>query len=341
MVDIEEGLVLNNENGSDLASLDAISGAIVRVPYTALMPHVGTSIFPPMASRSPIPNLDQFLGSRAAQTPAGLSIRSHLDGLPNPQALETLARPHRTSFYFLLFVIRGTVRYSVDLRDWDVGAGELLFVKPWQVRTPPLTKNTAEFYKLTFGPEVFSRLSGRHRFWMDPFGFPKVVFAPETLDRLQSTLESTRDAVIRGSPPDVVWAYLNAVCSEIEAGYFANAVPGTKTAELKDFLGFQEVIEGSYTHFPSVNHLAQSLGMGTSRLYQLTKSWTGLSPKEYLNRRIILEAYRFLLYEGLPVKELASRLGFVDENYFSRFFRRQSGESVSEFLARHTNLSRK
>jgi len=159
--------------------------------------------------------------------------------------------------------------------------------------------------------------------------------------RLQSTLESARDTVIRGDPPDVAWAYLNAVCSEIEAGYFANEVLGPRPAELKDFLRLQEVIEGGYAHFPSVNHLAQSLGMGTTRLYQLTKSWTGLSPKEYLNRRIILEAYRFLLYEGLPVKELASRLGFADENYFSRFFRRQSGESVSEFLVRHENLSRK
>jgi AraC-like DNA-binding protein len=293
-----------------------------------------------MASRNPIPNLDQFLGSRAAQTPAGLSIRSHLDGPPNPEVVETLSRPHRTSFYFLLIVIRGTVRYSVDLKDWDVNAGELLFVKPWQVRTPPLSKNTAEFYKLTFGPEVLSRLSGRHRFWMDPFDCPKVVFPPETLARLYSTLESVRDTVIRGSPPDVVRAYLNAVCSEIEAGYYANGVPGAKTAELKDFLGLQKLIEECYTSLPSVSHLARSLGLGATQLYQLTKRWTGLSPKEYLNRRIILEAYRFLLYEGLPVKELASRLGFADENYFSRFFRRQTGGSVSEFLALHENSSR-
>ncbi|HTH14889.1 MAG TPA: helix-turn-helix transcriptional regulator [Spirochaetia bacterium] len=294
-----------------------------------------------MASRSPVPNLDEFLGSRAAQIPSGLSIRSHLDGPPNPEVVETLSRPHRTSFYFLLFVIRGTVRYSVDLKDWDVAEGELLFVKPWQVRTPPLSKNSAEFYKFTFGPEILSRLSGRHQFWMDPFGSPKVRFSPETQGRLKSTLESVRDAMLRGSPPEVVWAYLNALCSEIEASYFSHGVPGAKAAGLKDFLGLQELVEECYTSLPSVSHLARSLGLGSTQLYQLTKRWTGLSPKEYINRRIILEAYRFLLYEGLPVKELASRLGFADENYFSRFFRRQTGNSVSEFLALHQNSSRK
>lgn len=283
-------------------------------------------------TRSGIPNIDPYMNALLEGKSAGLSVMSHRDGAIPPDVLDALARPHRTSFYFILFVISGSVTYAVDLEDWPVGAGEALFVKPWQVRTPPCTKGGAEFHKVTFGPEVLARLGGRHRFWLDPFGRPRVSLGPETAVRLASTFTSMRDAVEQGRPA-VAWAYLNAVASEIEEAYFAGGSRG-RPESLSDFLRFQELVDERYASHPSVGGMAKALGLSGTGLYQLSKEWTGLSPKEYLDHRVVLEAQRFLLYERLPVKELAARLGFSDENYFSRFFRRQTGASVSEFQAR-------
>jgi AraC-like DNA-binding protein len=294
-----------------------------------------------MASRAKLPNLDHFMRSRANQEPSGISIWSHLDGPPARDVIQTLERPHRTSFFFLLFVIRGTVRYSVDLKALKIGAGEALFVKPWQVRTPPPTKGGAEFFKITFGPEVLARMPVRHRFWMDPLGCPKVTLLPDTALRVENTLESLRDAVLQGGAPEVAWAYLNAASSEVEASYFAGSGSNTPSGGLPEFIRFQELVEERYVGHPTIGDLSRALGLSDTGLYKLSKEWTGLSPKEYINRRIILEAQRFLLYERLPVKELASRLGFSDENYFSRFFRRKTGESASEFQFRYEDSSRK
>jgi len=293
-----------------------------------------------MIARPEIPNLDEFMSSRIEHEPTGLSILSHLDNPPTRDIVQTLTRPHRTSFYFLLFVIRGTIRYTVDLKELEVQSGETLFVKPWQVRTPPSTKSGAEFYKLTFGPEVLARLHGRHRFWLDPFGYQKVILPPETIARIETTLVSLRGAVMRGCAVEVIWAYLNAVLAEVEASYFTNRKSNGQIGTLNDFMRFQELVDERYAAHPTIGDLGKALGLGNTSLYQLAKEWTGLSPKEYLNHRIVLEAQRFLLYERLPVKELASRLGFSDENYFSRFYRRHTGESVSEFQARNESLSR-
>ena len=292
-----------------------------------------------MKESSAVPNVDRFLGQRAAMTPSGLTVRSHLDGLPSEELLETLGRPHRTSFYFLLFVVRGSVSYSVDFKDHLIAQNEVLFVKPWQVRTPPVTKNEAEFYKLVFGPEVVSRLS-RHRFWLDPLNTPVVSFselAAKRLERLVKTLKETVDEV----PSNLVWDYLNLVCSEIENQYFEGMPVQTPGEDYGDFQRLQGLVEDLYNKGPTMPQLAKLLGVSRAKLYQITKAWTGLSPKGYVNQRIIVETQRLLLYVGLPVKELASRLGFRDENYFSRFFREQTGESISQFLARQGNLSRK
>jgi AraC-like DNA-binding protein len=52
---------------------------------------------------------------------------------------------------------------------------------------------------------------------------------------------------------------------------------------------------------------------------------TGMSPKEYLNRRLNQEAIRWVMNSNLKIKEIADKLRFSDEYYFSRFFQKQNG----------------
>lgn len=52
---------------------------------------------------------------------------------------------------------------------------------------------------------------------------------------------------------------------------------------------------------------------------------TGVSPKEYLKRRLNQEAIRWVMSSNLKMKEIAEKLRFNDEYYFSRFFQKQNG----------------
>ena len=56
---------------------------------------------------------------------------------------------------------------------------------------------------------------------------------------------------------------------------------------------------------------------------------TGISPIEYRNQLRFAEARR-LCREGLSMKAIAEELGFCDENYLSRLYRRENGRSLSE-----------
>jgi AraC-like DNA-binding protein len=55
----------------------------------------------------------------------------------------------------------------------------------------------------------------------------------------------------------------------------------------------------------------------------------------------MIEARRKLQYSSLSVKELAYELGFSDPDYFSRFFKKCTGKSVSAFLKAQQDKSRK
>ena len=53
-----------------------------------------------------------------------------------------------------------------------------------------------------------------------------------------------------------------------------------------------------------------------------------------LQARLVHEAQRDLVYTNTSIKRLASNLGFEDEGYFGRFFRKHTGLTPREFRAR-------
>jgi AraC-like DNA-binding protein len=57
----------------------------------------------------------------------------------------------------------------------------------------------------------------------------------------------------------------------------------------------------------------------------------GISPKSYLNRRLNQEACRVILNMDCSIKEVANKLRFADEYYFSRFFSKMNGVSPSNY----------
>ena len=58
---------------------------------------------------------------------------------------------------------------------------------------------------------------------------------------------------------------------------------------------------------------------------------TGISPKDYLKRRLNQEALQLVIDTDLKCKEIAEKLRFNDEFYFSRFFSQLNGRAPSAY----------
>jgi len=298
-----------------------------------------TAVFLTVSLIEPVPDLSPILYERGGKR--GLSLHSHLDPPLSEEIIRRLTRPHRSSHYFLLFVGKGVVHYSVDMQEVPVAAGEALFVRPQQIRVPPREKSDAEYFKITFDEVCYSRLPRTYKFWLDPWDERRIRLPPDARDRLVRVFELLRLSLqVEDGGASLMIAYLNTVMSELERAYFAATQRRMSSRNVTTFLGFQELIEEEFRSQPLVSELAQTLAVSDSALYAVVKEFAGVPPKEYLNRRIALEAQRLLSYAQISVKELASQLGFDDENYFCRFFRKRTGKSVSEFQSALQDLSR-
>jgi AraC-like DNA-binding protein len=102
----------------------------------------------------------------------------------------------------------------------------------------------------------------------------------------------------------------------------------------KAFMAAFELMERQLGADLRIESLAAAQGVNVDAFSRAFKRNTGLSPKEYLNRRLNQEALGLVSGTDLRVKEIASRLRFANEFYFSRFFRKMNGVSPLQFRER-------
>ncbi len=82
--------------------------------------------------------------------------------------------------------------------------------------------------------------------------------------------------------------------------------------------------------------LAAGSFLSVSRFSHLFRDFTGKPPLQYINELRIERAKNLLAYSEFTVSEIASELGFESLHYFSRLFRKTTGESPSAF--RHSRI---
>ena len=84
----------------------------------------------------------------------------------------------------------------------------------------------------------------------------------------------------------------------------------------------------------SVGKLVNHIGYGRSRLFELFRANTGMTPNDY-PRRLRLEAARELLANtSRPVTEIAFKVGFNSSQYFSTVFLQYTGVTPTGFRSR-------
>ena len=87
-----------------------------------------------------------------------------------------------------------------------------------------------------------------------------------------------------------------------------------------------DYIHGNYERI-RINEIAQYIGIHRSYLSAIFKKQVGMSPQEYLLRYRMEQAEKLLTGTGLPVQEIAGRIGYEDPLTFSKMFKQVYGLS--------------
>jgi AraC-like DNA-binding protein len=81
----------------------------------------------------------------------------------------------------------------------------------------------------------------------------------------------------------------------------------------------------------NLSSISEQIGISTSRLNEIFKTYTAMTPYQYYIHIKIHKAEGLLEQDDSSVKEVAYRLGFEDQYYFSRLFKNKTGIAPSKW----------
>jgi AraC-like DNA-binding protein len=250
-------------------------------------------------------------------------------------------RPHRHNYYTILWSFTATGTHTIDFVDYEIGSQHIFFVSPGQVhqvRTDPDPSGvvllfTSEFLQMNgIREEFIDRLKIFRTCEENP---PLIISEPQAAT-LRLYVEQMQ---LAQQLPDYRYEALGAWLKLflITCNNICNLAP----AHLQELQAgqtilrqFKQLVEAHITEWHKVSDYAEQLFITPNHLNNVVRSLLGQTAKEYIQRRLTLEAKRRAVFDPTTTKELAHTLGFRDPSHFTKFFRAQAGQSLSEFKAR-------
>ncbi len=108
-----------------------------------------------------------------------------------------------------------------------------------------------------------------------------------------------------------------------------DALPAHTSALIKRVLVY---MHQNYMRLLTRLEIAEAIGISEDYLTRLFNRELGISPWDYLNRYRVLKAKTLLTTTSHSIGTIARQVGFKDQSYFNRVFRKVVGVSPQEFL---------
>jgi len=226
--------------------------------------------------------------------------------------------------YAIVYVIEGCGTYH-DGRGYtrNVTAGDCIFIFPDVPHTygPEPGITWAQLYIVFEGP-VFDLW--RSSLLLDP---ARPVARIEPVDEWYRRIEETIAPPRETSPATVVARFLTLLTEIIQAGD-----EKTRVADRDAWFGAAQRALGTELGRPiSMHQVAEAAGMPYETFRKRFAKRTGVSPARYRSELRIDTARELLTRTDLPIKQIASFLGFSNEFNFSRHFHKIAGSSPGAY----------
>lgn len=238
---------------------------------------------------------------------------------------------HRHQFYAVYWIHEGDGVHIIDFKDYAICAGRIFFIRPEQVHffcaNPGTRYSAIQFTEEFMLP--FASWSGSDEWLLKISTCNDLNVAEQERLRLlfhqicaESVSALPASAAVLRSEIGTLLLELGRVGGILDSG----------SVVLPDIVErFRKLIDEHYGSLHQVKEYARLLGVSPNYLNVLVQKTLGQSALDIINARLILEVKRLLLRTDDSISEIAFRMGFNELSYFSRFFKRYTGQTPHTF----------
>lgn len=254
--------------------------------------------------------------------------------------------PHKHNFYVTVLFTEGTGFHEIDFERFDVQRGSLFFLNPGQTHHWVLSENIEGyifFHSETFYNFHFSQNSlSAYPFFYSTQNSPHLLLNEKTTQETEKRFQTLLDEYLA----DELYKF-RKINNLIDGMYidFSRIYLSENTEVIHKANGYSEKLKQLETlidlHFreeKSPAQYAEWMNMSAKHLNRIIRESTGKTTTILITERVILEAKRLLSHSPQNMTEIAEFLGYSEYAYFSRMFRKNTGETPSEFKSKYTVL---
>lgn len=251
-------------------------------------------------------------------------------------AFESIPKINEPTYFIAL--IDGNASFSLDFNEYDIQGKNILFLSPYQLLNwgPKNLKSIrflqfhGDFYCIEYHKAevacngiLFNNIYDRPYITINNIFFEEISAIFDKVEKMGDTIVNYDLSIVR--------SYLQlilALCSrekQIENKHIE--IPASKS----DILNFRAMLDTHFATSKSVSFYAELYGLSVNAFSKRIKKHYGKAPSKLVKEHLTLEAKKLLHLTYKSIKEISAELGFEDEFYFSRYFKKEVGVSPKTF----------
>ena len=252
--------------------------------------------------------------------------------------------PHRHDFYEVLFLYKGSGYHIIDENQYEVTPPCVFFLSPGQTHEIILSSDIEGFIFLFTSEFYLQNQKNKSRLLEYPFFFstdranpPLLLSVSEDITFLKNLFERASSLLSIVNEPN-----LELFCSFLDIILLTcNSLYPLNNQQIKKAKGnilvkkFLLLIEENYQKNLSIRDYSNVLKVTPHHLTQVVKDITGKTSVDLLQDKMIIEIKRLLLHTSLTISEISEIMHFVDNSYFTKYFKKHTGLSPMQFRLKH------
>ncbi|GAB3921145.1 AraC family transcriptional regulator [Mucilaginibacter myungsuensis] len=265
---------------------------------------------------------------------------------PYLQVHQNLKLPHKHNFYHLVLFTEGGGTHAIDFEQYPVLPYQIYFMIPGQAHSWSFEEHV-DGYVINFSVPFLESFLLKHDH-LEQYSFfngipdRSVINIPEAfrasiIDLFENILQEA--AQPQQQTTDMVRTLLLQLFIKVGRIVGPRQTPSVTGYNYTLLKNFQKLVEANYHILKLPKQYAELLFITPNHLNALSNNLLQKPAGEVIRERVALEAKRLLINFDLTITEIAQRLNFADNSYFSKFFKKQAGLSPEEFRNKIKNAT--
>ncbi len=241
--------------------------------------------------------------------------------------------------YQIFWIADSIESITVDLEEIPFYQNTILFLTPGRVVKLKYLSEPPVGWILGFSRDFFKNqdLEGLNIKNADIFHayneMPRIVLSPKIGDRVHSIAEMIAEFAGSEIPNKevAISALLRALLVYCDSNCNMKPACNSNRQDVNFVSLFKFHVSRNYLNFHRVSQYAEIMNVSPKYLNQKVKRVLGTTAKSVIQEQLIIQAARDLKFSNESIKEIAFKLGFVEPEHFSHFFKKETGYSPTIF----------